>query len=46
MTGRVVWNGKAPEVRTEVTLSVAAGVYAVRIVTEANTVTTTKISLK
>jgi hypothetical protein len=45
MTGRVVWNGQAHGDKTEITLNVAAGIYGVRIITEANTASTTKVNI-
>jgi hypothetical protein len=31
MFGRIVWSGQAPDVRNEITLNVAAGIYLVRV---------------
>jgi hypothetical protein len=45
MFGRVVWTGQALTEKTEITLNVAQGIYAVRITTETNTITTTKVSI-
>jgi hypothetical protein len=44
MYGRTVWTGQALTDRTEITLDVAAGIYGVRITTDAST-TTTKVSI-
>jgi hypothetical protein len=46
MYGRVVWTGPAADVKTEITLDVAKGMYAVRVITESNTSTTTKVSIQ
>ena len=46
MYGRLVWSGPATGVQTDITLEVAKGVYAVRVITEANTSTTTKVTIK
>jgi uncharacterized repeat protein (TIGR02543 family) len=44
MFGRVVWQGQTTGVKTEITLEVAAGIYAVRILTESG-FATTKVSI-
>jgi hypothetical protein len=41
--GRIVWQGQAPGAQTNITLNVAAGIYAVRIITGNNQQLTTKI---
>ena len=46
MYGRVVWSGLTAGATTDITLNVAKGIYAVRITTEDNILTTTKISIK
>jgi len=46
MYGRVVWTGPTTGATTEITLNVAKGIYAVRITTEDNILTTTKLSIK
>jgi hypothetical protein len=46
MYGRIVWQGVTTEARTDISLNVATGVYGVRIVTESNKITTTKVSIK
>ena len=45
MYGRVVWTGIATEAKTEILLNIASGIYGVRITTESNTITTTKVSI-
>ena len=45
MYGRSVWKGKAPDVKTEITLNVATGVYVVRIITEKGKLLTNKINI-
>jgi uncharacterized repeat protein (TIGR02543 family) len=46
MYGRLVWSGSTTGERTEITLNVAKGIYAVRITTEDNILSTTKVSIK
>jgi len=46
MYGRVVWTGKTTGDKTEISLHVATGIYGVRIITEANTISTTKVSIQ
>jgi hypothetical protein len=43
MFGRVVWTGQALTEKTEITLNVAKGVYAVRITTDDRQYFTTKV---
>ena len=43
MYGRVVWKGPTTSERTEITLHVAVGLYAVRIYTGDNQYLTTKV---
>jgi hypothetical protein len=43
MYGRIVWSGQAPHAKTEITLNVATGIYAVRIITNDNQNLTTKV---
>jgi hypothetical protein len=45
MYGRLVWRGQAFTEKTDITLDVTTGIYGVRIITESNTVTTTKVSI-
>ena len=45
MYGRLVWTGVTTGTETKITLNVATGVYAVRIITEANDMATTKVSI-
>ncbi|MCL2435102.1 MAG: T9SS type A sorting domain-containing protein, partial [Lentimicrobiaceae bacterium] len=45
MFGRVVWKGQANTETTEITLNVAAGIYAVRIIMEENQQIITKVSI-
>jgi len=45
MFGRVVWQGPANAETTEITLHVAAGIYAVRIITEDNQQVIKKVSI-
>jgi hypothetical protein len=45
MYGRVVWKGQASDVKTEITLNVTAGIYAVRIITEDNQQLTAKVKV-
>ena len=45
MHGRIIWKGQATDVRNEITLNVAAGIYGVRIITENNQQFTTKINI-
>jgi len=45
MFGRIVWRGEAPNVKTEIALHVATGVYAVRIITGDAQHITTKVSI-
>jgi hypothetical protein len=40
MDGRLIWRGQAPDVKTEITLQVAKGVYTVRVITASNQNTT------
>jgi hypothetical protein len=47
MTGRLVWSSAiATTEKTDIALSVAAGIYSVRVITESNAVSITKISIK
>ena len=45
MFGRVIWQGHTLGEKTDVTLNVATGIYNVRIITESNEMTTTKVSV-
>ena len=45
MYGRLVWTGVPTGTETNITLDVANGIYAVRMVTESNDVATTKVSI-
>jgi uncharacterized repeat protein (TIGR02543 family) len=45
MYGRLVWTGQATGERTEITLNVAAGIYAVRIITDENQQITAKVNI-
>jgi hypothetical protein len=45
MYGRIVWTGQAAGAETHITLNVATGIYGVRIITEANEIATTKVSI-
>ena len=45
MLGRTIWQGAAPDSKTEIVLNVAPGIYAVRITTE-NTIITSKVTIK
>ena len=45
MFGRVVWKGRAPDMKTEITLQVATGIYVVRIITNDNQHTITKVHI-
>ena len=45
MFGRVVWKGQSNAETTEITLHVAAGIYAVRIIMEDNQQVITKVSI-
>jgi hypothetical protein len=46
MYGRLVWTGNAVGDETTISLNVAAGIYTVRIITEANEMSATKVSIK
>jgi hypothetical protein len=46
MYGRAVWVGNAPAAKTEITLNVAVGIYAVRIITNDNQQFITKVNIK
>jgi hypothetical protein len=46
MYGRLVWTGQTTADETTIPLSVAAGIYTVRITTEANNVSVTKVSIQ
>ena len=46
MYGRVVWSGTASGERTDIPLSVATGIYGVRITTESNSSSVTKITIR
>jgi hypothetical protein len=46
MYGRIVWSGQAPHAKTEITLNVATGIYAVRINTNDNRNLTTKVIIQ
>jgi hypothetical protein len=43
MYGRIVWSGQASHAKTEITLNIATGIYAVRIITNDNQNLTTKV---
>ena len=45
MYGRSVWKGKAPDVKTEISLGVATGIYLVRITTGKGRVLINKVSI-
>ena len=45
MLGRTIWQGAAPNTKTEIVLNAATGIYAVRITTE-NTIITSKVTIK
>jgi len=45
MYGRVIWAGQTLGEKTDIPLNVATGVYGVRITTESNSITTTKVSI-
>jgi hypothetical protein len=45
MYGRVVWTGITTGEKTEIPLNVAAGIYAVRIITDDNQHLTTKVHI-
>ena len=46
MYGRVVWSGAASGDRTDILLSVATGIYGVRITTESNNTSVTKVTIR
>jgi hypothetical protein len=46
MYGRLVWTGQATGDETTIPLNVAAGIYTVRIITEANEISATKVAIK
>jgi hypothetical protein len=44
--GRVVWAGKAAAEKTEITLNVAVGIYAVRVIANDNQQFISKVNIK
>jgi len=45
ITGRIVWQGKTTDEKTEIMLNVSSGIYAVSIITGDNRQLTTKINI-
>jgi type IV pilus assembly protein PilY1 len=45
MYGRMVWKGQAPDIKTEIPLTVAKSIYLVRITTTTNQSQTTKVNI-